>query len=72
MVLSLRTANDRRRLNVTDDPLDSFVLIPYLANVEYNERVAVFGFLNCEGCSIAFVDRVVALSRFERASSNLR
>lgn len=65
-------ANDKRRLNITDDPdLDSFVLIPYLASVEYSERVDVFGFLNGEGRPVVSVDRV-ALSRFEMASSNLR
>lgn len=71
MGLGLRMWDDKRRRNVTDGAFDSFVLIPYLANVEYSERVAVCDFLNGDGRSKESVD-LTASSKFEIASSNLR
>jgi hypothetical protein len=52
-----------RQLNVTDDGFDSFALIPYLANAEYNDLEVVFGFLDGEGRSKELVDRT-ASSKF--------
>jgi hypothetical protein len=50
--------------NLTDDDVfGSFALIPYLANVEYNDREVVFGFLDGEGRSRDSVDRT-ASSKF--------
>jgi hypothetical protein len=58
-------------LNVTDDGFSSFVLIPYLASVEYNDREVVFGFFDGDGRPKESVDRT-ASSKFWIASSNLR
>jgi len=52
-----------RRLNVTNDGFGSFVLIPYFANVEYNDREIVFGFFDGDGRSKESVDRT-ASSKF--------
>jgi hypothetical protein len=52
-----------RRLNVTNDGFGSFGLIPYLANVEYNDRGVVLGFFDGDGRSKEWVDRT-ASSKF--------
>ena len=54
---------DKRWYNVTDDAFDSFALIPYLANVEYNDREVVFGLFEGGGRSRDWVDRT-ASSKF--------
>jgi hypothetical protein len=54
---------DKRWYNVTDDAFGSFALIPYLANVEYNDREVVFGLFEGGGRSRDWVDRT-ASSKF--------
>jgi hypothetical protein len=46
-----------------DDVFDSLALIPYLANVEYNDREVLFNFFVGEGRSRDSVDRT-ASSKF--------